>query len=234
MDNNKPELTVALAKGRLAERSIALFAGAGVNIGDAGDIGRRLVFDTPDGNIRFILVKPSDVPTYVDYGVADMGVAGKDTLLEENRALYEMLDLGFGKCRLCIAGFATQKRESKAIHESSLPIPPRGRLIGAGFRVATKYPNIARRVYEARGQDIEVIPLSGSIELGPLVGLSDVILDIVESGSTLRENGLVVLEEICQVSARLVVNRVSLKTRNTRIRALIEGISAQIQTEGKA
>lgn len=199
-------ITLALAKGRLSEQSAELFEKAGMDIGflDAGD--RRLVFDTPDGAFRVLLVKPSDVPTYVDYGVADIGVAGKDTLMEENRPLYEMLDLGFGACRLCIAG----PRERCAA--------PRGRPL----RVATKYPNIARSFYETRGETIEVIRLNGSVELGPLVGLSDVIMDIVESGGTLRANGLEVYEEICGVSARLVVNRVSLKTHGREIKVFID------------
>ena len=164
-------------------------------------------------NIRFILVKPSDVPTYVDHGVADFGVVGKDTLLEAGRPLYEVLDLTFGKCRLCIAGYADQKNQQAS----------RGT-----FRVATKYPNVARAYYDAKGQTIEIIELHGSIELGPVIGLSDVILDIVESGSTLRANGLSVLEEVAECSARLVVNRVSMKTKRERIRQIIDGMANEV------
>lgn len=206
-------IKIALAKGRLADDSLALLEGAGVNCAELREKSRKLVLSDAKGGFEFILVKPSDVPTYVDHGAADIGVAGKDTLMEENRPLYELLDLGFGKCRLCIAGFPGE-RDRAITH--------------ARFRVATKYPNIARRYYEEKGEDVEIIRLSGSVELGPLVGLSDAILDIVESGDTLRANGLVVLEEICPISARMVVNRVSLKTKGARIRALIEAIRNQI------
>lgn len=206
-------VTIALAKGRLAQEAMILLEGMGIDCSQPRQPGRRLVLADEANGIRFILVKPSDVPTYVDHGVADMGVVGKDTLMEANRPLYELLDLGFGKCRLCVAGFAHRARPSGAC---------------ANERVATKYPNIARNYYCAQGRTIEIIKLNGSVELGPLVGLSDVILDIVESGSTLRANGLDILEEVCAVSARLVVNRVALKTKRERIQALIGGIAAQL------
>lgn len=206
-------ITIALAKGRLAEQGAALLEKAGVDCSSLREQSRKLVLQDQSGSYRFILVKPSDVPTYVEYGVADMGIAGKDTLMEENRPLFEMLDLGYGACRLCIAGFPDHK--------------PTGFL-----RVATKYPNIARAFYGARGENIEIIRLNGSVELGPLVGLSDVILDIVESGGTLKANGLTVLEEVCAVSARLVVNQVSLKTKN--IRPLVEDIRKQLMLEKEA
>ena len=151
--------------------------------------------------------------------MADIGVVGKDTLLEAGRPLYEVLDLGFGKCRLCIAGYAAQQPSATR----------------ATFRVATKYPNIARSYYDSKGQTIEIIELHGSVELGPVIGLSDVILDIVESGSTLRANGLTVLETVCECSARLVVNRVSMKTKQARIQEIIAGMSAlieQMKSEG--
>ena len=189
----------------MADQAIALLEQVGVDCSDIRVPGRRLVFTDPVGGYRFILVKPSDVPTYVAHGVADIGIAGKDTLLEENQPLYELLDLGFGACRLCFAGFPAQREDT----------------LRANLRVATKYPNIARSYYAARGQSIEIIQLNGSVELGPLVGLSDVILDIVESGSTLAANGLEVLETISQISARMVVNVVSLKTKGKRIRPLI-------------
>ena len=206
-------ITLALSKGRLAEQTFDLLEHMGIDCTDARDPGRRLVLWDRENAIRFILVKPSDVPTYVDHGVADLGVVGKDTLLEAGRPLYEVLDLGFGRCRLCIAGY---------------PQAPEATVTHATFRVATKYPSIARSYYEARGRAIEIIHLHGSVELGPVIGLSDVILDIVESGSTLRANGLQVLEEVCEVSARLVCNRVSLKTKRDRIRPLIEGLEAQL------
>lgn len=207
-------ITFALAKGRLAEEAFRLLENLGVDCSEPRNPGRQLVLWDRKNNIRFILVKPTDVPAYVDHGVADIGVVGKDTLLESGRPLYEVLDLTFGKCRLCIAGYADQSRSP---------------VTRATFRVATKYPNIARSYYDAKGQTIEIIELHGSVELGPVIGLSDVILDVVESGSTLRANGLTVLEEVCDVSARLVVNRVSMKTKQERIRYFIDGIAAQLK-----
>ena len=203
-------ITIALAKGRLAEQAMDLLEGMGIDCSEPRNPGRKLVLENAAQAIRFILVKPADVPTYVEHGVADIGVVGKDTLMEENRPLYELLDLGFGKCRLCIAGYP-------------------GHTAGyANERVATKYPNIARNYYAAQGRNIQIIKLNGSVELGPIIGLSDVILDIVESGSTLKANGLAVLEEICTVSARLVVNRVALKTKRERIHTIVEGFRSQL------
>ncbi len=216
----QPVITFALAKGRLAEQAFDLLEQLGIDCSEPRHPGRQLVLWDKKNNVRFILVKPSDVPTYVDHGVADIGVVGKDTLLESGRPLYEVLDLTFGQCRLCIAGYAEQ------VHSATR----------ATFRVATKYPNIARSYYDSKGQTIEIIELHGSVELGPVIGLSDVILDIVESGSTLRANGLSVLEEVCDVSARLVVNRVSMKTKRDRIRQIIDGMSdlvEKMKTEGK-
>ena len=207
-------ITLALAKGRLAEQTFTLLENLGIDCSEPRNPGRQLVLWDKKNNIRFILVKPSDVPTYVDHGVADLGVVGKDTLLESGRPLYEVLDLTFGKCKLCIAGYADQ---------SNSPVPR------ATFRVATKYPRVARSFYDSKGQTIEIIELHGSVELGPVIGLSDVILDIVESGSTLKANGLSVLEDVCDVSARLVCNRVSLKTKRERIRSLIDGLAAQVE-----
>ena len=207
-------VTIALAKGRLAEETFRLLENMGIDCSEPRSPGRQLVLWDQKNALRFILVKPSDVPTYVDHGVADLGVVGKDTLLEAGRPLYEVLDLGLGRCRLCIAGYADHQNAS---------------VTRATFRVATKYPNVARSYYGAKGQTIEIIELHGSVELGPVIGLSDVILDIVESGSTLRANGLSVLEEVCEVSARLVVNRVSLKTKRERIRSIIDGIATQLE-----
>ena len=209
----QPVITFALAKGRLAEQAFSLLENLGIDCSEPRSPGRQLVLWDKANNIRFILVKPSDVPTYVDHGVADIGVVGKDTLLEAGRPLYEVLDLTFGKCRLCIAGYADQKNQQAT---------------RATFRVATKYPNVARAYYDAKGQTIEIIELHGSIELGPVIGLSDVILDIVESGSTLRANGLSVLEEVAECSARLVVNRVSMKTKRERIRQIIDGMANEV------
>ena len=209
-------LTLALAKGRLAEQAFELLEQLGIDCSQPRNPGRQLVLEDAANGIRFILVKPSDVPTYVDHGVADLGFVGKDTLLEAARPLYEVLDLGFGKCRLCVAGY---------------PDRSAGPVTRATFRVATKYPRIARDWYDAKGESIEIIELHGSVELGPVIGLSDVILDIVESGSTLKANGLAVLEEVCACSARLVVNPVSLKTRADRIRPLIDGLAALLKKE---
>jgi len=208
----QPVITFALAKGRLAEQAFTLLEQLGIDCSEPRNPGRQLVLWDRKSNVRFILVKPSDVPTYVDHGVADIGVVGKDTLLEAGRPLYEVLDLTFGRCRLCIAGYAEQPHSATR----------------ATLRVATKYPSVARTYYDAKGQTIEIIELHGSVELGPVIGLSDVILDIVESGSTLKANGLTVLETVCECSARLVVNRVSMKTKRDRIRQIINGMSEQV------
>ena len=208
-------VTIALAKGRLADFTIELLERCGIDCSELKDPGRRLILNG-EGGFRFILVKPSDVPTYVSYGVADVGVCGKDTLMEANRPLYEMLDLGFGRCKLCICGFPEKRKRPVTV---------------PNLRVATKYENIAAQLYYQRGQKIDIIKLNGSVELGPLTDLSDVILDVVESGKTLQENGLVVLEEVSDISARVVVNRVSLKTKSEQIRSLIAELSKAL--EGK-
>lgn len=207
-------ITFALAKGRLAEQTVALLEKCGIDCQALRSEGRKLIIEDEENGYRFLLVKPTDVPTYVEYGVADLGVAGKDTIMEANFPLYEMLDLGFGKCKLSIAGFpdAREKQVTSAVK-----------------RVATKYPNIARRYYQSLGETIEVIKLNGSVELGPLLGLSDEILDIVESGRTLRENGLVVIKDVFDISARVVVNRVSLKTKGDRINAVMDALRAQVE-----
>ena len=209
-------ITIALAKGRLADKTLDLLEQMGIDCSEIRAESRKLIFTTQDGSIRFIMVKPSDVPAYVEYGTADMGIAGKDTLMEEGRPLYEMLDLQFGKCRLAIAGYPERKSPG---------------ITGSHTRVATKYPNITRNYFSSRGETVEIIKLNGSVELGPLTGLSDLIVDIVESGRTLVENGLEVLEEICPVSARLVVNQVSLKTRHDEIKFIIDGLRKLLEGE---
>lgn len=195
-------LNVALAKGRLAERCADIFIRCGIRAEVLREETRKLVLETPDGKFRFFFVKPADVPTYVEYGIADIGIVGKDTLLEAGADLYEMLDLGFERCKLCIAGFA-------------------GRAPSRPLRVATKYTETAKRLFASRGEDAEIIKLNGSIELAPLTGLADVIFDIVQSGGTLRANGLSVLEEVFDISARLIANKVSLKTKAAEILPLI-------------
>ena len=197
-------LNVALAKGRLADSCADIFIKCGIRAEILKEETRKLVLETPDKKFRFFFVKPTDVPTYVEYGIADIGVAGKDTLLEAGADLYEMLDLKFEKCRLCIAGFPEMKGVQK----------PR-------LRVATKYVNTARRVFADR-EEIEIIPLHGSIELAPVTGLADVIFDVVQTGSTLKANGLVVLEDVYTgITARLVANKVCLKTKASELLPLI-------------
>ncbi len=201
-------LTFALAKGRLAKKTLAYLEKMGIEMEEMKDPDtRKLIFVNEDLKIKMFLSKASDVPTYVEYGAADIGVVGKDTLLEEGRKLYEVMDLGFGKCSMCVCGPESAKELLK--HQQLI-------------RVASKYPNIAKDYfYNKKHQTVEVIKLHGSVELAPIVGLSEVIVDIVETGTTLKENGLMVLEEICPLSARVVVNQVSMKMENERITSLL-------------
>ena len=201
-------LTVALTKGRLAKQSMTMFNKIGISLEEMEDPKtRKLIFENKEYGIRFFLAKGPDVPTYVEYGAADIGIVGYDTILEEGRKLYEVLDLGFGKCSMCVCGPASAR---KYLEHNEL------------IRVATKYPHIAKDYfYNQKNQTVELIKLNGSIELAPIVGLSEVIVDIVETGTTLKENGLEVLEEVCPLSARMVVNRVSMKMENERITELI-------------
>lgn len=209
-------LTIALAKGRLADKAMEMFEAIGISCDEMKDkASRKLIFVNEDLGVRFFLAKANDVPTYVEYGAADIGIVGRDTILEEGRKLYEVMDLGVGKCRMCVCG-PESARERLEHHEL--------------IRVATKYPNIAKDYfYNQRYQTVEIIKLNGSIELAPIVGLSEVIVDIVETGSTLRENGLMVLEEVCSLSARMVVNQVSMKTENERITAIIKKFQAYLK-----
>jgi len=204
-------LTFALAKGRLAKETIKLMEQMGITCDEINDKStRKLIFVNEELKIKIFLAKASDVPTYVEYGVADIGVVGKDTIIEENRKLFEVIDLGFGKCRMCVCGPESAK-ELLLHHEM--------------IRVATKYPRIAKDYfYNKKHQTVEIIKLNGSVELAPIVGLADVIVDIVETGATLKQNGLDVLEEVCPLSARMVVNQVSMKMENDRITKIIKGI----------
>lgn len=208
-------LTFALGKGRLANRTLQLFEEIGITCEEMKDKdSRKLIFVNEELKLKFFLAKGPDVPTYVEYGAADIGVVGKDTILEENRKNFEVLDLGFGKCRMCVCGPASA-RELLQHHEM--------------IRVATKYPRIAKDYfYNKKHQTVDIIKLNGSIELAPIVGLSEVIVDIVETGSTLRENGLEVLEEICQLSARMVVNQVSMRMESDRINQLIRDLKEKL------
>ena len=213
-------LTFALTKGRLANKTMDVLEKAGITCEEIRDKDtRKLIFVNEELKMKFFLAKGPDVPTYVEYGAADIGIVGKDTLLEEGRKLYEVMDLGFGKCRMCVCG-----------PESAREVLENNQLI----RVATKYPNIAKDYfYNKKHQTVDIIKLNGSIELAPIVGLSEVIVDIVETGSTLRENGLKVLEEVCPLSARMVVNQVSMKMENERIRKLIHDLRKVLQEEIK-
>jgi len=208
-------LTFALGKGRLANKAIDLFESIGITCEEMKDKNsRKLIFVNEEHKMRFFLAKGPDVPTYVEYGAADIGIVGRDTILEENRNVYEVLDLGFGKCRMCVCGPASA-RDLLQHHER--------------IRVASKYPNIARNYfYNKKLQTVDIIKLNGSVELGPLVELSDVIVDIVETGSTLRENGLEVLEEVCPLSARMIVNPVSMQMDGDRIRALVAKLKEKL------
>lgn len=210
-------LTIALAKGRLAELAMDMFTDIGMDCSEMKEKSRKLIFTDEKNKVRFILVKASDVPTYVEYGAADIGIVGKDTLLEEGRNLYEMINLGFGRCRMCVCGKPEMKDKIFTMNN---------------LKVASKYPYIAEKYFrDDKGMTVELIKLNGSVELAPLVGLSDVIVDIVESGKTLKENGLDVLHEVCELSAWFVVNRVSMKMYTDRIMSIVEGFRERLETE---
>lgn len=208
-------LTFALGKGRLASQTLELLEKIGITCEEMKDKkSRKLIFVNEELKLRFFLSKGPDVPTYVEYGAADIGIVGRDTILEEGRKVHEVLDLGYGKCRMCICG--PKEAEDLLKHHELI-------------RVATKYPNIAKDYfYNVKHQTVEIIKLNGSIELAPIVGLSEVICDIVETGSTLRENGLTVLEEVCPLSARMIVNPVSMRMESERIKDLIQRLRTVI------
>lgn len=207
-------LVFALGKGRLAKKTLELLAGLGIECREALDPDtRKLIFTNEEKKFKFFLAKGPDVPTYVELGAADIGVVGLDTILEENRDVYEVLDLGFGKCRMCVCGYESS-RHILSDHSQ--------------IRVATKYPRIAKDYfYNKKQQTVEIIKLNGSVELGPIVRVADVIVDIVETGSTLKENGLSVLEEIVPLSARMIVNKASMKLENVRISELIKSLKGE-------
>lgn len=201
-------LTIALSKGRILEESLPLLARLGLE--PAGDIDRLLRVPTRDKNVSFLIIRPTDVPTYVEYGAADMGIVGKDILMEHGSdSLYEPLDLNIARCRLSVAA----KKDAKITYG------------GRRLRVATKYPEITRRHFAAKGEQVEIIKLYGSMELAPLVGLSDVIVDLVATGATLKANGMAETEIICQVSSRLVVNKAAMKMKHAAIQSLLERIA---------
>ena len=206
-------LTFALGKGRLAKTALDLFEKIGITCEEMKDKdSRKLIFVNEELKLKFFLAKGPDVPTYVEYGAADIGIVGEDTIMEEQRKLYEVLDLGFGKCRMCVCGPASAKE--LLLHQEQI-------------RVATKYPRIAKDYfYNKKHQTVEIVKLNGSIELAPIVGLSEVIVDILETGTTLRENGLEVLEEVCPLSARVVVNQVSMRMENERITKILTDLKS--------
>ncbi len=212
---NDRYLTIALCKGRVANQTMELLEKLGIKCDEIKDKStRKLIFTDEKNKLKFFLAKGPDVPTYVEYGAADLGVVGSDIIDEEQRRVTELLDLGFGKCRMCVCG--PKDASELLLHREQI-------------RVATKYPVIAKDYFHNKKyQTVDIIKLNGSVELGPIVELSDVIVDIVETGSTLRENGLEVLEEICPISSRLIVNRVSMKMQKERIEKLVEDIKSNL------
>ena len=206
-------LDIALPKGRLGEKVVALLGESGMGCANLDEDSRKLVLENDDGSLRFFWVKPADVPIYVERGAADAGVAGKDVLVEHGADVYELLDLGLGKCRMCVAGYQGALER------------------GGVLRVATKFPNMATRHFQSRGRTIDIIKLNGSIELAPILGLADVIVDIVETGTTLRENDLEVLEEIMPISARLIVNKAAFRFKHGRVDGLVSALTEILEGE---
>lgn len=203
-------LRIALTKGRLEKDTVALFDKMGYDCSLLRDKGRKLILPIPGTNIEIVLAKAADVITYVEHGVCDIGVVGKDTIMENGHSFYEVLDLGFGKCRFALAG-------------------PKNKPFYTGYTakcIATKYPKVARGFFDSKGMDVEIIKIEGSVELAPLLELSDAIVDIVETGSTLKENGLEVIEEICPISARMIVNIASMKLKKDEIDGLVNKIES--------
>ena len=206
-------LNIALPKGRLGEKVLGMFERAGFECPAIHEENRKLFFENEALGLRYFWVKPSDVSIYVERGAADIGVAGKDILLEYTPDVYELLDLNVGKCRMCVAGPKSYRDD-----------------LSRTLRVATKFSNIASHYYSSLGRDIDIIPLNGSIELAPILGLSDVIVDIVETGTTLKENELAVLETIVPISARLIANKASFVFHKTRIEALVRALAQEVET----
>ena len=198
-------LNIALPKGRLGDQVLSLFSKIGYDCGGIYENDRRLVLESPKNGVRYLLVKPSDVAIYVEYGAADIGVVGKDILLDGNPDVYELLDLGIGKCRICVAGPEDYVEDRETV-----------------LRVATKFTTVAKKYYSSLNREIQIIKLNGSIELAPILGLTDVIVDIVESGRTLKENHLKVLETIVPISARLIANRASYLFKNDIITSITQ------------
>lgn len=201
-------LRIALTKGRLEDYAITMFESIGIDCTELKDKGRKLIFNDKENNIEFVLVKSTDVLTYVEHGAADIGIVGKDTLLEQEKTFYEVVDLKVGKCSFSVAALP-EYRNYESFNRK---------------KIATKYPNIAGNYFRNKGEDVEIIKIEGSVELAPILGLSDAIVDIVETGETLRQNGLIIIEKICDISARMIVNRASMKIYKDQIGKLIEKV----------
>lgn len=208
-------LSIALTKGRLEKKTLAMLERMGYGTENLKDKGRALVFEDTRKDIRYFLVKSNDVITYVNHGVADIGVVGKDTLMERGNQNYELLDLEFGKCKFCVASLPDQDVFQKVGH----------------VKIGTKYPQVAREYFLSRGIDVEVIKIDGSVELTPILGLADGIVDIVETGTTLKENGLVILEEVCEISARVIVNKASFKLKRNEIMAVVRDLESVVKED---
>lgn len=212
----KTMLNVALPKGRLGEKVYSMFEKAGFECPSILEPGRKLIFENPEKNVRYFWVKPSDVAIYVERGAADIGVAGKDILLEYEPDIYELMDLNIGKCRMAVAA----KKDFRDNKKNTL-------------KVATKFANIAKNYYSSKGRDIDIIHLNGSIEIAPILGLSDVIVDIVETGSTLKENNLEVVETIVPISARFIANKSAFKFKGGQIEKIVEKLSENMENNGQ-
>ncbi len=210
------QITIALPKGRILKEAVKLFKKAGIDISIALSEDRSLIYDNPEENLKLMIVRSQDVPTYVEYGAADMGIAGKDVLMEQSLDLYEPLDLGIGYCRMVVAEPANQKEYDDLDSRTQI-------------RVATKYPKITLDHFQRKGIQAEIIKLYGSIEIAPILGLSDRVVDLVETGDTLRENGLVEVEDILEVTSRLICNRASLKTKPKRVKEIVERLSGVVR-----
>lgn len=208
-------LSIALTKGRLEKKTVAMLERMGYGTENLKEKGRALVFEDTKKDIRYFLVKSNDVITYVNHGVADIGVVGKDTLMERGNQNYELLDLEFGKCKFCVASLPDQDVFQKVGH----------------VKIGTKYPQVAREYFLSRGIDVEVIKIDGSVELAPILGLADGIVDIVETGTTLKENGLVILEEVCEISARVIVNKASFKLKRNEIMAVVRDLESVVKED---
>jgi len=208
-------ITIAIPKGRILQESVALFKKIGIDCDELLSDTRKLIFENPVQRMRYMIVRATDVPTYVEYGCADLGIVGKDTLLEQDKDLYEPLDLKFGYCRMMVAEPAELSRDDDPAGWSNI-------------RIATKYPNFTEKCFTRKGIQVEIIKLYGSIELAPLVGLSERIVDLVSTGETLKQNGLVEVETIAEITTRLIVNRASLKTKHKRITEIIEGLEKHV------